>query len=327
MPADVKEVKRRLSLLLKDENVVSEYIRRFGPVIDMKNIKLIKEVEANSDARGEEMDPSKGIDPIFELVVTCPVCGNDNVRSFELKAKSQQLVENRLLQQEYIGAMGHRTVDYDFLSVSVCNRCLFASPDRKDWVNKNKITGKAIQSQIPPNTILMLQEKIGERKALLEGIANVEEYFKRPRKSEAAILSYKLAALRAKIEAFYELPNSLYKVGFYYLKIAKIMKKRREDDTPALKDALDYLNECFKNSNASGEIAEYRVIYCIVAIYIRLGEYKKAHPYIGVLDKIRGELAAKSKSDPKINITFIDTWLNKIKNLWEDREREDLFKE
>ena len=56
-------------------------------------------------------------------------------------------------------------------------------------------------------------------------------------------------------------------------------------------------------------------------------EYKKAHPYIGVLDKIRGELAAKSKSDPKINLTFIDNWLNKIKNLWEDRECEDLFKE
>lgn len=325
MPVDVKEVKRRLCLLLKDENLVAEYIRRFGPTIDMKNIKLVKESEVLGDARGEETDPSKGADPIFELTLSCPVCNNENVRSYELKAKSQQLVENKLLQQEYIGAMGHRTVDYDFLSVAICPRCLFASPDRKDMVGKNKITGKAIPSQIPPNVILTLQEKIGERKALLEGVANLDDFFKRPRKSEAAILSYKLAALRAKIEAFYEMPNALYKLGFYYLKIAKIMKKRREDDTPALKEALDYLLECFKNSNASGESAEYRVIYCIVALHIRLGDSKKGHPYIGVLDKIRGELNIKAKSDPKINLAVIDSWLTKVKNLWEDREREGLF--
>ena len=326
MPVDTKEVKRRLVLLLKDENLVGDYIRRFGPVIDMKNIKLIKEGEASGDTRGEEMDISKGEDPIFELKLTCPVCSNNNITSYELKAKSQQIVENKLLQQEYIGAMGHRTVDYDFLAVSLCPRCLFASPDRKDFVNKNKISGGTIPSQIPPNVVLTLQEKIGERKALVEGIANVEEFLKRPRKSEAAILSYKLAAVRAKIEAFYELPNSLYKLGFYFLKIAKIMKKRKEEDAPALKEALEYFLECFKNSNASGEVAEYRIIYCIVALYLRLGEPKKAHPYIGVLDKIRGELNAKSKADPKINVAFVDTWLNKVKILWEDREREDLFK-
>lgn len=326
MPVDVKEVKRRLTVLLKDENLVSEYIRRFGPVIDIKSIKSIKEADTAGEDCEAESSKEYGDDPIFEIKVICPVCGNDGIPSYELKAKSQQVVENRLLQQEYIGAMGHKTVDYDFLSVTVCPRCLFASPDRKDFASKNKITGKNVPSQIPPNAVLTLQEKIGERKSRIEGIANIEEFFKRPRKSEAAILSFRLASMRAQVEAFYELPNSLYKLGFYHLKIAKILKKKKEDDAPALKEALEYFIECFKNSNASGEVAEYRIIYCIVATFIRLGEPKKAHPYIGVLDKIRGELNAKSKTDPKINLTFVDSWLNKTKILWEDREREDLFK-
>jgi len=326
MPVDVKEVKRRLQILLNDENLVAEYIRRFGPVIDIKHIKLIKENDQATESSSADGIGQMGDDPIFEVKIICPVCGHDKIISHELKAKAQQIQENRLLQQEYIGALGHKTVDYDFLAVSVCPRCLFASPDRKDFSGINKITGKTTISQIQPNVILKLQELIGERKALLDGISDPEAFFKRPRKSEAAIMSYRLASLRAKVEAYFELPNSLYKLGFYHIKIAKIMKKRHEDDAPALREAMDYLVECFKNSDASGEVAEYRVLYCIVAILIRLGEAKKAHPYVAVFDKIRTELNAKSKTDPKVSLTFIDSWLNKTKVLWEDRERDDLFK-
>jgi len=325
MPVDVKEVKRRLALLLKDDNAISEYIRRFGPVIDMKNIKLLKDSEQKS-SEGDEDNPAKGADPVYEVKLDCPVCGNQEITSYELKAKALQILENRLLQQEYSGALGHRTVDFDLLSVTLCPRCLFASPDKKDFATQNKTTGKPVLSQIPPNTILTLQEKIGERKAMIEGIANVEEYFKRPRKVDAAILSYRIAAMRAKVEAFYELPNSLLKLGFYYLKIAKLLKKKKEDETPALREALEYFVECFRNSNTSSETNEYRVIYGILALYVRLGEPKKGHPYIGVLDKIRTALKVKAVEDPTINLTFIDNWILKCKNLWEDRELPDLFK-
>lgn len=325
MPVDVKEVKRRLLVFLKDENLVGEYIRRFGPTIDIKNIKAIKEQES-TDALKEGEGPAEGTDPVFESQLTCPVCGKDNVLSYEQKAKSQQVIENRLLQQEYLGAMGHRTVDFDMLTVSVCPRCLFASPDRKDFIVISKLTGKTTPSQIPPNVILTLQEKIGERRTLLSGIANIEEYFKRPRRHDAAMLSYRLSGLRVQVEAFHELPNALYKLGFYYVKIAKIAKKKGEDDTPILREALGYLEECFRNSNAAGEAAEYRILYMIVALYLRLGEPKKAQPYISAFDKIRTELSAKSKEDPKINLTLVDTWLGKTKNLWEDRERDDLWK-
>ncbi|MBL8028642.1 MAG: DUF2225 domain-containing protein [Fibrobacteres bacterium] len=324
MPVDVKEVKRRLLVFLKDENLVSEYIRRFGPTIDIKNIKLIKENES-TDAVKEGDGPSEGADPIFESLLICPVCNKDNIVSYELKAKSQQVVENRLLQQEYLGAMGHKSVDYDNLAVSICPRCLFASPDRKDFSSISKITGKPVPTQIPQNPILTLQEKIGERKSLVAGIANPEDFFKRPRKPDASILSYKLAGMRANVEAYHELPNSLYKLGFYYIKMAKLIKRKGEDDSAALRDALGYFEECFKNSNSSGEATEYKVLYMIIALNIRLKEDRKAQPFIAAFDKIRTELAAKSKTDPKINLSSVDMWLNKAKNIWEDRERNDLW--
>ncbi|MFH0921525.1 MAG: DUF2225 domain-containing protein [Fibrobacterota bacterium] len=325
MPVDVKEVKRRLGILLKDENLVSEYIRRFGPVVDIKSIKALKG-DTQQEADAGEDDASNGADPVYEVKLDCPVCGNQGITSYELKAKALSIAENKLLQQEYIGALGHRSLDFDLLSITLCPRCLFASPDKKDFVTQNKITNKPVPSQIPPNTILTLQEKIGERKAMLEGVVNIEDYFKRPRKIDAAILSYKIAAMRAKVEAFYELPNSLLKLGFYYLKIGKLLKKKKEDETPALREALEYFTECFKNSNTSSEANEYRIIYVILALYIRLGELKKGHPYIGVLEKIRTGLKAKAVADPSVNLTFIDNWILKCKNLWEDREQPDLFK-
>ena len=41
MAIDVVEVKRRLNALLNDVNLVNEYIRQFGPSIDIKNIKAV----------------------------------------------------------------------------------------------------------------------------------------------------------------------------------------------------------------------------------------------------------------------------------------------
>ncbi len=325
MPVDVKEVKRRLLVFLKEENLVTEYIRRFGPTIDIKNIKAVKE-QVEADVSLDSAATRDGIDPIFESPVICPVCSKDNIVSYELKAKSQQIVDNRLLQQEYIGAMGHRSVDYDTIAVTICSRCLFASPDKKDFSTTNRITGKTVASQIPPNVILTLQEKIGERKSVVAGIASVDDYFRRPRKTDAAIASYTLAGMRAKVEAYHELPNSLYKLGFYFIKMAKLISNKREDDTPALQEAVSYFEECFKNSNSSGEAAEYRVLYMIVALHIRLGQEKKAHPFLAAFEKIRLEQTQKAKEDPRINLSIIDTWLDKAKNLWEDRQRDDLWK-
>lgn len=325
MPVNVVEIKKRLAMLLKDENLVNEYIRRFGPAIDMKNIKSIKDEHQASAQEGSAEQEEKGLDPIYEINLTCPVCNNNKITGYELKAKSQSVTENYLLQATYKGAMGHKTLDYDRLAVTVCPRCLFASADKRDFVTLNKITGKDMPSQIPPNAVITLQEKIGERKAAVQGVANMEAYFKRPRNLDSAILSYRMAALRAKVEAFHELPNALYKVASCYMKIAKFLKQKKEEDAPALKEALDYFIECFKNSNASSEGLEYRVIYLIIAINLKMGDQKKAHAYIGAYDRIKTDLKNKAHTDPSVNLTFIDKWIDKARFLWEERERADLF--
>jgi len=327
MPVNVQEVKKRLTLLLKEDNLVNEYIRRFGPVIDIKNIKAIKEEKESARNETPSAAEEKGIDPIFEITVSCPVCNYETITGYELKAKALQITENFLLQSNYKGAMGHQTVDYDRLSVIVCPRCLFASPDKRDFTTLNKITNKMVPSQISSNTLLTLQEKIGERKAALPGGIRAETFFKRPRSLDSAVLTYRLAALRAKVEAFHELPNALYKLGSYNMKIAKLLRQKKEDEVPALQEALDYFVECFQNSNTSSDVLEYRTLYTIVALYLRLGEEKKGHTYIGVFDKLRTDLKAEAQKDPSVNTTTIEKWIEKAKYLWEERERTDLFEE
>ena len=323
MTIDVSEVKRRLLVLLNDQNLVNEYIRQYGPSIDIKNIKSVKE-SRNKCLQAQES--SDGDDPVFEIKVKCPVCNQEKIICYELRAKSQQVIQNKFLVSSYSGANGFRTVDYTLLSVIVCHRCLFASPDKKDFIRISPGSQSESKSQLTSNVIMTLQEKIGERKSVLKSVTDYESYFKRPRFEEAAIDSYRLAIARAKIEAWYEQPFSLYKLGAYALKIAKIMDDAGRDSREVLLEALSYYEEAFKTSNCPAEEIEMQIIYTIVALYIRLGEFKKANSYIGVFNNIHNARVAEMRDNPKLNTVIIDRWTDKAKFLWEERENPDLFK-
>jgi uncharacterized protein (DUF2225 family) len=320
MTINVVEVKRRLSALLNDANLVNEYIRQFGPSIDIKNIKAVKEAKSKSLMTTDE---GIGDDPIFEIKVICPVCNREDIVCYELRAKSQQIVKNKFLVPGYEGASGFKTVDYSFLAVTVCPRCLFASPDKKDW---NRSEGDT-KSQIPGNAIITLQERIGERKTLLKSVSDVEGYFRRPRIKEAAIVSYQLAISRAHVEAFYEQPYALYKLGAYSLRIAKILKEAGSDNREVLREALGYYEEAFRTSNCPSEEIEMQVIYSIVALSLKLEDPKKANSYIAVFANLHNDRVIEMKDNPKLNLILIDKWTDKAKLLWEDRDRADLFKD
>jgi len=320
MTIDVVEVKRRLNALLNDANLVNEYIRQFGPSIDIKNIKTLKEAQAKSIMPPDE---SVGDDPIFEIKVICPVCGREGITCFELRAKSQQISKNKFLAPTYEGASGFKTVDYSFLSVTVCPKCLFASPDKKDW---NRAEGNT-KSQMPGNIIMTLQERIGERRSLLKSVSDVEGYFKRPRTKYAAIDSYNLAISRAHVEAFYEQPYSLYKLGAYSLRIAKILKDSGTDNREILREALGNYEEAFRTSNCPSEEIEMQVIYSIVALCLKLDDHKKANSFLGVFSNLHNDRVIEMKDNPKLNSILIDKWTEKAKLLWEDRDRADLFQD
>lgn len=326
MPVNAKEVKRRLTFLLKEEDIVNEYIRTYGPVLDIKNIKAIKAQFAASTSDSSEIDEEqKGEDPIYEISLVCPICTYDKVKSYQLKAKSQQITQNIFLQDEYFGAAGHRTVDYNRLAVTVCPRCLFASPDKKDYNSFSAITKKTTQSQLQSNTIQIIQEKIGDRKAIGSITGNADVFFEKPRKDDAVILSYKLAVHRAQQEWYYELPNSLYKLAAYELKIATVLQKKGEDAEENLSNALEYFTTCFQNSNVTSEVLEYKVLYTIIALNLYLNKQNEAQSFIAVFDKLNNKLKNDAQINPSVNLTHIQIWRQKAKMIWEDRDREDLF--
>jgi uncharacterized protein (DUF2225 family) len=318
MAINVVEVKRRLLSLLNDANLVNEYLRQYGPTLDIKHIKTIKDARAKISTLGDE---GSGQDPIYEIKVECPVCNIDDIICCEPRAKSQQIIKNKFLVPNYTGASGFKTVDYTLLAVTVCPRCLFASPDKKDWTRTEEKT------QLPSNVIMTLQEKIGERKAILRAVTDIKGYFSRPRSPDAAIVSYQLAMSRARVEAWYEQAYALYKLGAYALRIAKIVKDTGGDNREALREALGFFEESFRTSNCPSEEIEMQVLYSIVALNIKLGDEKKANSFIGVFTNLHNARVVEMKQDPKLQTLIIDRWSDKAKFLWEDRDRADLFKD
>jgi uncharacterized protein (DUF2225 family) len=323
MTIDVIEVKRRLKALLNDNNLVNEYIRQFGPTLDIKYVKIVKEKKAKA-ARSTEA--GQGNDPVFEIKVNCPVCSQADIISYELRAKSQQVLPNKFLVPCYAGAMGYRTVDYTMLSVTVCPRCLFASPDKKDFARANPSGAGELKSQLTSNLIMILQERIGERRALLKYISDYNAYFKRPRTEDAGIASYRLAMSRANAEAWFEQPYSFYKLGSYALRIAKVIKDGGGDNRELLRDALSFFKESFRTSNCPAEEIEMQVIYSIIALCIKLGDQRQANSYIGVFTNLKNARVVEMKTSAAVNTMCIERWQEKARMLWEDRDRDDLFK-
>jgi len=325
MLIDANEVKRRLLALMNNQSMVDEYIARFGPTIDIKHIKEIKE---KFSALPEPVKEDEiGDDPVFEIPVKCPVCNLEGLTFHELRAKSQQVAQNKFLVPMYTGAGGFKTIDYTLLAVAVCPHCLFASPDRKDFGRHDVSVHSDLKSQLSNNTIVSLQEKTPDRKLVLKINGNYEDYFKRPRSIEAAIDSYRLSLERAKVEAWYEQPYSYYKLGAYSLRIAKILKDTSKDNLSVLKDALQYFEEAFRTSNCPAEDIEMQVIYLITTLYLKLGDQKKANSYIAVFNNLHNSRIEEMRENPKLTAATIDRWADKAKYLWEDRDMEDIFKD
>ncbi len=324
MTINVAEVKKRLNALLNNENLVNEYIRTFGPKIDIKNIKLIKEKKSNS---ARVVEASIGDDPIYEILLNCPICGQKDIVCYELRAKSQQISYNKFIVPTYIGASGYKTVDYTSIYTTVCPRCLFASPDKNDFSRKGRGGQPDAKSQITSNIILALQEKIGERKALMKSVTDYVNYFKRPRIDEAAITSLRLAIMRANVEAWFEFPYSFFKLGSYNLRIAKIIKEIGGDNRETLRDALGFFEEAFRTSNCPSEEIEMQVIYIVVALYLKMEDQKTANSYIQIFSNLKNTRLADMKKNSQLNTSIIVKWQDKAKILWEDRDLKDLFKE
>jgi uncharacterized protein (DUF2225 family) len=363
------EATKKLMVLLKDQHLVGEYIRRFGLTINAKNIAEVKarksgtrplptatgpnpalaarqaaiaaQNKANAAAMAAKaaasrpkgslppVDPTLADDseqdPVFQTTVNCPICGQTGITSYELRAKSQQMVQTALLVPVYTGAAGFKTVDYSNLAVAVCPKCLFASPDRKNF-NYPSFTGnKEEKSSLNVSVILALKDKTGERRQLLPAALNAPDYFKREREPRVAIESYRLAMARAETEAELMQPYAYFKMGSYALKIARIMKIDGQDDTGVLREALALFEKSFSKSECETDELEMQVVYLITTLYIKLRELTQANSYLGVFGKLISERQEAMKKNPALNTHWIEKWQERARFNWEERDNKEYF--
>jgi uncharacterized protein (DUF2225 family) len=334
-------INSQIKFWLKDDKAVADYLAKYGPVFNMKHIQsilgtmsadtspvpaMLRNKSAPRKLTGAEAEAAKE-DPLFTTKVTCPACKRKNIGFLELRAKAQQVTYTKLYVPVYTGASDFRTVDYNRVSVTVCPQCLFASPDKKDFSTFSSITKSEQPSQIGHIILGTLLEKMAERKAMFKGIMDYEKYFTPPRSLEVVLASYQLTMARAQVEAFYEVPYSLFKLGSYSLKVARILQVEKKEYLPVLDEAMAYFEESFSRSECASEAYEYQIIYTIVAISLRRGDQKKAGAFVGSIDRIMSEKKRASQTDPKVNLLEITRWHARIHNLWEDRERPEVFDE
>jgi len=348
MPVDIMGVKRRLFTLLQDVNLVNAYLKQFGPVINAMNIKEIKyggkgagltkaaaglapkkpgdpAAAAKGGAAAAPVAEAAEQDPIYEMSVNCPVCGRTKITNYELRAKTQQVMQTTLLVPVYVGTSGYATVDYTRLAVTVCPDCLFATPDKKNF-NYPSFTGTSEEkSSLPIGVIMNMKDSTEERKKLLPAALGNPDYFKRERSAKVAIESYRLAMARAEIEAELIQPYAYYKLGSYMLKIAYIEKCEKLDDTESLREALKHFEKSFAKSECTSEEIEMQVLYLVVALNIRLGDLNTANAYLATFGKLLNERLAQMKKDPSLTEKWIEKWQDKSKYLWEEREDLSIF--
>ncbi len=323
MGLDDKLVRKKLEVLLKDEALVERYIRTYGTKLEMNNVSKIKQA-----AQAVIADSPMGAadDPIYQIKVKCPICNQSDIICYEQKAKSFTVEPDKFFIPRYAGVKGFKSLNYSFIAVTVCPNCLFASPDKRDFLTFSVQSRTENKSQIGPFVLDELRKKVDERKAALLGVTDYAAFFQHPRRNEAAILSYRLAILRALVETTLETPLSWYKAGMYALKIALLMRDSSKEDDALLTEGLGYLLKSFRASELKAPDMEYQLIYTICALSLRLADQTQCQSFMSVLDKRKGDLEKLAKEDPNIKTVSIEKWIEKIKGMWTDREDPDLWK-
>jgi uncharacterized protein (DUF2225 family) len=322
MGLDDKLVRKKLEVLLKDEMLVQKYLRIFGPRLDMNNIVKLKQEQAKAGPEGGQGDKD---DPTYQIKVKCPICTQGDLICYEVKAKSLTAAPDRFLVSRYTAVRPFKTLNYSLYSVTVCPACLFASPDKKDFITHSVQARTEVKSQLTPYVLDELRKRVDERKKVVNA-ADFTAFFAHPRSIEAGMACYRLCIHRAMAEAGLETPLAWYKAGMYALKIAMFLRDSGKDDTDILKEASGYLSKSFRNSELKVPELEYQLVYILAALFLRLEDQTQCQSFMGVLEKWKGEQEKASKDNPAINPAHVTRWVDKIKELWTDRETPDLWK-
>ncbi len=209
----------------------------------------------------------------FEIELKCPICGHKHIMT-KTKAKIPETtpigIEDYLVPifaDEYVNPLSYE--------IDICPRCMYAAfhKDFKKGVERHK------------NIIRVFLDDL---KLLAKGVETNTVY----RNHEMARLSYILAGFIYSKEK----PLDYIKLGKCYLRVAWYSKELKEMDfyRKSIKMALEaYIG-------AYNEITEPKastiIMYIVSALYIELGDYEAATPYV---NKLNGDLESKNLKEIK----------------------------
>jgi len=332
----------RLKMLLKDDNLVEAYIKKHGEVINITNIKAIKEENKPDDLAAElsalnvtsnRADAVEvGDDPLYESVLICPVCHERHVVSYNLRAKSQFVEESVFLVPIYSGVGKYRKDHFSKLQTTVCQSCLFASPDPKDFTKYVEYTERTVESQLKVhNKMLMyLKDNKIDRVNRLAELNLTQPSFLRPRTVEIAIAAIHLSIYRAEIEQKFDLPNTFYKRGSYFLRIAQLQKDAGLDNIEALTNARDMMSSAVLQSDCSLFDVEMQALYLTIALNIKLGHKDELGGYIKMIKDIERTVTDEYTENPvvkyKKKLATMEKWEKRSKTAIEYRDDESYWK-
>ena len=265
--------------------------------------------------------------PLMIYEVECPVCFTQKIKFYALKAKSLSMRSNVFEIPIYEPSPKFTHIDFNELTQTVCPHCFFVASKKSDFISLDSSTDTRTNSQCDKKIISHFQNFPKEVMAILQDCFVNKDSFIEPRTSEGVMTSYKLAIYKASLEIFYRLPYSYLKRARYFLRMYYFHNKFYKNfNSDYLMRAAEDLEEVFKLSDFPDRNYEFEVCYLLVAINIRLGDDGKAGNFIKILDQSKGELTQKAKDNPNVNLTDINKWLGKTKELWQSRTETDVWK-
>ena len=322
---DENGVRRRLKVMLGTDKLVEEYIQKHGFRIEMTKVQAMRAVTAEKTVDIAAATETAADDPVFTVFLKCPSCYMTNLPSYELKAKSLQVMVDKFGMPHYRPLGKYKVVDYNLLAVTVCPQCLFASPDKRDFIGRDPARNREVPPRLHQGELAAILAVADDRGNWLAGqkLDPMTDILPRTRTPQAGLASYELAIQRAEIEFSRNVPFSAYKIAGYTLKLGVIAETYGMDPAPYWLRALKAYLTCFEKSNAPGFNYEGQVLYQVIALALRLNQMEIAGSYIGVLDRSKSRVESGSV-EPAIAQQFT-RWYNSAREIWADRENPDLW--
>jgi len=322
-------IRIKLKAIFMKESLVDLYLKRYGEIVNQVYIDELKaEVKAAESGQSvAELSEKAGADAIFECDYVCPACKCNTVIGYNLRSKSQVINETLLLVPHYASMGQYSAVDFSVLQTAVCPKCLYASPDPKDWTRINKFNNTITDSQLSVHTHLLseirAQEK--ERHARFPDAGN-PNYFLRPRTYKKGLESIELSLMRARLEKGHLLPAVNYKIGKQYLKSADIKARNGEDPTEYRNEALKYVESAVKESDCNNLNLELECLYLVIVMSLAAKDKDKAGAFIKVAKDILTAKKAQNNEEPsaelRADIAVVEKWIKRISLQWDYRDED-----